>query len=132
MTYNPEYQARYRYEHREKIRAYQRQRYAINPRLYCQRGRSQRYLSLYGITVEQYDALLSAQDGHCALCGVTNNNGKRLAVHHDHTSGRVIALLCYNHNRSLSAFGDTATGLRANAVLLERAESQTRKIMERP
>ncbi len=47
----------------------------------------------YGITVEEYEYFLQAQDGKCALCG-KEPTGKRLAVDHDHNTGEVRALLC--------------------------------------
>lgn len=47
----------------------------------------------YGITPEQYDALLEAQGGRCALCG-RQPKGKRLAVDHRHSDGQVRGLLC--------------------------------------
>jgi hypothetical protein len=48
---------------------------------------------LYGITGAQYDALLVAQDGRCALCR-REPKGKRLAVDHRHSDGQVRGLLC--------------------------------------
>lgn len=40
---------------------------------------------LYKISLEEYDFMLEQQDGHCALCLTTpEENGKRLAVDHDH------------------------------------------------
>jgi len=39
---------------------------------------------LYKTTKEWYDAKLSEQDGHCALCSAVITGGKRLHVDHDH------------------------------------------------
>jgi hypothetical protein len=40
----------------------------------------------FGMTVDQYDALLIAQGGTCAMCDKTpEQNGRALAVDHDHT-----------------------------------------------
>jgi hypothetical protein len=51
----------------------------------------------YGVTEEQYRALLMAQDGRCAICGRLPRN-RRLAVDHDHNTGEVRGLLCYTCN----------------------------------
>ena len=55
----------------------------------------------YGITVEEYDALFDAQQGKCALCGGDSNGRGRLAVDHDHATGRVRGLLCFTCNTAL-------------------------------
>jgi len=63
-------------------------------------------LGKFGITPEQYDLVLAAQNGGCAICGSTlgDENGRRLAVDHDHASGRVRGLLCVACNRQLGIF----------------------------
>lgn len=58
----------------------------------------------YGITVEQYDEMLAAQGGHCALCPWEPSDGKVLAVDHDHETGRVRGLLCRGCNLALATF----------------------------
>ena len=54
----------------------------------------------YGLTVEQFDALLAAQNGVCAICGrpQTHKLWEELCVDHDHTTGKVRALLCHHCN----------------------------------
>lgn len=55
---------------------------------------------VYGLTAEQYDALLERQGGRCAIC--RNRPGKkRLAVDHDHGTGEVRGLLCGSCNHDL-------------------------------
>lgn len=78
----------------------------------------------YGMTPEEYDALLRKQDFKCAICG-TEESGRRgssgLAVDHDHKTGRVRGLLCSPCNAALGAFRDDyEIILRARAYLLER------------
>jgi len=54
----------------------------------------------YGLEVADYEAMLAAQNGLCALCG--GPPGKyRMAVDHCHQTGRVRGLLCNGCNRSL-------------------------------
>lgn len=47
----------------------------------------------YGITSEDYDALLEFQGGRCAICRKPPRK-KRLVVDHDHRTGAVRGLLC--------------------------------------
>lgn len=66
-----------------------------------------RYLkSNYGITKEEYEAMLSKQGGVCAVCGNTNRDGRMLSVDHDHTSGKIRELLCQYCNASLGMARD--------------------------
>lgn len=73
----------------------------------------------YGITAEDYDALLAKQDGRCAICrrtpaetGRRRNGAQRLAVDHNHETGEVRGLLCLDCNTALALFGDDADRLQ--------------------
>lgn len=90
-----------------------------------------RYMTLrqYGMTIDQYDALLQTQSGCCAICKGVNANGNWLAVDHDHSCcptkgtscGRCIrALLCGNCNLMIGQSGDAAERLRAGAEYLDQ------------
>lgn len=57
----------------------------------------------YGLTVEQYEAMLKAQKYRCAICGGKNAKN-RLAVDHCHDTGKVRALLCDPCNQHLGIF----------------------------
>ena len=48
----------------------------------------------YGITLEQFDSMLEAQGGVCAICGSVNHNGRRLDIDHNHKTGKIRGLLC--------------------------------------
>ena len=79
-------------------------------------------LRLYGLTPESYASLLAAQGGGCAICGATKANKtdtRRLAVDHDHSSGRVRGLLCTPCNRTLGAMNNDPLLLRKAADYLE-------------
>lgn len=73
----------------------------------------------YGITVEQYDALMLKG---CMVCGRENNyDGRRLHVDHCHTTGQVRGVLCDNCNRGVGMFKDRPELLRRAADYLEEA-----------
>ena len=86
----------------------------------------------YGMTVEDYNQLLLAQSGRCAICGTmtppllkeTVSSGLSFSIDHDHRTGAVRGLLCGACNLGLGNFGDEPARLRAAAVYLERAEAR--------
>ena len=56
----------------------------------------------YGITQEQYEELLAKQGGGCAICGKTpEEEGRNLAVDHDHKTGEIFGILCTHCNKFL-------------------------------
>jgi Recombination endonuclease VII len=71
----------------------------------------------YGITLEQYEFMLGAQGGACAICGEPEGlRGGRLgtatlslAVDHDHATGFVRGLLCSSCNQGLGMFKHKAS-----------------------
>jgi hypothetical protein len=59
------------------------------------------------LTVADYDALLLKQGGGCYICGATTSfGGVRLAVDHDHETGKVRGILCKACNVALGQFRD--------------------------
>lgn len=90
----------------EKHIARRREHYLANRSDALQKRRAYG-LSRYGITVEQYDAMLAAQNGVCAICfNATGEKKYRLSVDHDHTTGRVRGLLCGGCNVTLGHMKD--------------------------
>ena len=68
--------------------------------------RRQGLLRKYGMTLEQYEAMLAAQGGGCALCGKRPEHyRKSLHVDHEHETGRVRGILCAGCNTLLGRLG---------------------------
>ena len=68
----------------------------------------------YGITLKEYENLLKKQDELCAICKeeertIDGRTGliKRLAVDHNHKSGKVRGLLCNRCNRVIGYLGES-------------------------
>lgn len=105
------------------------QYYAKNKETYVLRARAwrannkrqhhgQTLKSKYGITIDQYEALLAQQGGVCAICCQPEKRAKqgvvyRLHVDHDHRTGRIRALLCHNCNCAIGH-------VKEDPVVLER------------
>jgi hypothetical protein len=56
----------------------------------------------YGIGADEVDDLIASQGGVCAVCGRPDPDH----VDHDHASGRVRGILCFNCNGGLGQFAD--------------------------
>ncbi|MDP9391800.1 MAG: endonuclease VII domain-containing protein [Actinomycetota bacterium] len=69
----------------------------------------------YGITARDADALLANQGGLCAICKVS----PAVHVNHDHETGAVRALLCFNCNGGLGQFKDNPEVLHAAAYYVQ-------------
>ena len=75
----------------------------------------------YGLTPEQYDAMVEAQTGLCAVCGQGPGVGctkTYLAVDHDHHTGKVRGLLCDPCNRAIGCMGNDPERLISAAAYL--------------
>ena len=90
-----------------KVKAHRDKR-RDNPEHYLQIERKSKFKKQYGITIEQYDEMLAAQGGGCAICSAKtpSNRTKYFAVDHCHTTGKVRGLLCTKCNRGLGLFND--------------------------
>lgn len=73
----------------------------------------------YGISEQEYDKLLTKQNGVCAICERKCTKQKNLCVDHDHETGKVRGLLCDNCNVGLGRFKDSLKLLLKAAEYLE-------------
>jgi hypothetical protein len=104
-----------------RVRAWQR----ANPqrvKAWAEKNRDKRLKKLreihlrnkFGLTPDEYDRMLEAQGGVCALCESSPTPGISLHVDHDHGTGEIRGLLCVRCNNALGLF-------REDADLLKRA-----------
>lgn len=74
----------------------------------------------YGLTLSDYEAMLEAQAGGCAICREACQTGRRLAVDHSHVTGRNRLLLCFSCNTAIGLLKDDPALFRAATTYLEQ------------
>lgn len=74
----------------------------------------------YGIGQKEFDELLAAQGGVCGICGTERPEH----VDHDHLTGYVRGVLCFNCNGGLGHFRDDRTLLNQAIAYLNLTASQ--------
>jgi hypothetical protein len=117
----------YYWANREKRLAKQRAYVAARPEFVREVVARSFRLRKYGLTPEQYNTMLAAQDYKCATCGSKDGecsgHSKRLVVDHMHCSGKVRALLCSNCNLVLGLLKENADTADAVASLLRKHQA---------
>lgn len=126
---DPEYRLRkqeYRRKYQEQRNSRGRERYA-NDESYRKAvnayARNHRLRREFGITATEWDQLLAAQGGGCAICRSPfgDSTGKPLAVDHCHETGAVRGLLCFACNFGVGLYKNDPERLRSAADYLDRA-----------
>lgn len=108
-------QKTWREQNKEHLRQYMKDWKARNPDY----RRNSHLLKKYGITAQDYDRMLLAQGGGCAICGAKDSGrGKYFFVDHDHMTDIVRGLLCQACNTMLGHGQDDPAVLRAGAKYL--------------
>lgn len=67
------------------------------------RGKKAHRAAVAAVTDAEYEAMLTAQGGGCAICRRPPKT-RRLHIDHDHKTMRVRGLLCHRCNRNLPAW----------------------------
>jgi len=116
-------------EERAEFNRRQRAARAANPerfRLYDLKRR----LKKFGVTLEEYNALLELQGGVCAICqGPPNGKDPDIYhVDHDHETGKLRGLLCSSCNNGLGCFRDNTDSIQKALAYL--ADPPFRRIAE--
>jgi len=75
---------------------------------------------MYGLTIEEYDAILMSQGGLCLICHTDTPGGRgRFHVDHDHDTGKIRGLLCHGCNIAIGHMREDPRILRSAADYLE-------------
>ncbi len=97
-------EAAYRDRERDKLNAYNRERYRADPAAACRKSKGCRFRQKYWphLTAKQalaeWDRLFQAQGGRCDIC----KKDRPLDVDHCHVTGQVRALLCNGCNTAIA------------------------------
>jgi len=80
----------------------------------------------YGITEFEYRELLDQQGKVCAICGKSSELNRDGALHidHNHETGKIRGLLCYQCNTGLGSFKDSIN-LLGQAIEYLRVERRS-------
>jgi len=118
----------YRIAHKREIRERLRLKWRTDPsyreRQRARRQKRQREVHLkadYGISLEDYHAMLARQGGACAIC--RRKFDQTPCVDHCHSSGKVRGLLCRKCNIGLGFCKDDLKLMRAATAYLESSQS---------
>lgn len=70
----------------------------------------------YGITLAEYEAMVSAQDGKCKICRYE----RKLYIDHDHATQKIRGLLCRGCNCAIGFLGDSIESLQRAIEYLQQ------------
>lgn len=120
-------------KHRRAILLREKERLAKDPEKFREAVRQRRLLrpdvvkkyvlnKKYGLSLEDWDRMFDEQDGCCAICKKkTAKYGKDgLYVDHDHTTGKVRALLCPMCNKGIGFLKDSELIIRAASEYISK------------
>lgn len=87
----------------------------------------------FGLTVEDYDAMLEKCAGKCSICRqpetaytARGGSARRLAIDHNHQTGQIRGLLCFRCNSAIGKIDenlDLLDAMRAYLVSYERKDT---------
>ena len=116
-----DYQKQYRLKNKERISKNQRRWKKENKELcriksieWANTHKEQRKLTLrkfqlkkfYGLSIDQFQKMLSNQNNCCALCSNEFKSDSDTSVDHNHTTGNVRQLLCKKCNFGIGMFNE--------------------------
>jgi hypothetical protein len=132
VAYNPEHYKANKEKYSAKSKAWREanpEKAQVNRKRHYEENKERsleysRWYSLkkkFGLSKEQYEALLEGQNHVCAICG--KGCTKALAVDHCHTTGKVRGLLCNNCNRGVGHLKDSVENMTNAITYLNRFKS---------
>jgi hypothetical protein len=116
---------RYGVSDESQIKAKQEENRLYKNKLYKLKNPHGSKLRKYGLSLQQYNEMLSRQNDTCAICLQKETyipNGKTspqsLSIDHDHKTGKVRGLLCYACNLAIGLLKDNPDAANRAAAYL--------------
>ena len=105
-----EYNREYGRKNHDRIADQRRSRRLRDPESVRRVRRASMARTKYGLSLEQYESMIASG---CGICGKKDGLGSgRMAIDHDHGTGKVRGALCANCNQGLGRFQDSPKALR--------------------
>lgn len=107
--------------------------YKYRNRVGKERHKRHALMRSFGMSLEQYNDMLTAQGHVCRICGSKEIHSRAgtprsLSVDHCHTTGEVRGILCHNCNHGLGNFRDNPEFLRAAAQYIEHHAAKSNSV----
>ena len=83
------------------------------------------YRRTFGISADEFDVLLEAQGGCCAICRGRPERAASLHLDHCHDTGAIRGILCGRCNQGLGLFGDDVALLDSAVRYLRQGVTRT-------
>jgi len=125
---DPEYRARklasnmdWYWRHRDGLNAQRREKRSSDAEFrerLIERQNERRHILVYRLSKADYDRMLIAQNGACAIC--KRKSKRRLCVDHCHVTGEVRGLICHKCNTALGLFDDDPERMVAASYYVRR------------
>ena len=112
---------RYRLAHRAEINERERLHRKRHPEVW----KKKHIKYTYGLSWDEYRAILARQGGVCAMCKTKSN--RSLCVDHCHKTGMVRGILCHPCNLTIGLCRDSTKLTRAATTYLEAAQKRHRR-----
>lgn len=92
---------------------------ATDPEKYKRQWRAWNLKKFYNLTIDDYNEMLAAQNGTCAICFQPPGN-TNFHVDHNHSSGKIRGLLCSACNTAIGLLNENPEILKSALAYLDR------------
>lgn len=106
----------WREKNKERWKVIKRREYQKNK----QRYKNTHLKTLYNISILEYEDLLKKQNYACKICKLNESTlSRKLAVDHNHKTGKIRGLLCSNCNSAIGKLQDDSTLIQTAAKYVQ-------------